>query len=312
MHYNKPPETRVVVKFNVESTSSPTRIASAITNFSSIEIDGVVQPNVVTGYTFNTTGEHIVKYTLIDETSIAAGSFKACIKLTSIIIPNSVTSIGNYAFYNCYSQDSITIPDNIITIGDGAFNGCEGLISLTIPNKVTSIGENAFGDCSGLTSVTIPNSVTTIKTNAFSNCRNLTSVHISDLAAWCSIRFLGGISNPLRWAHRLFLNGEEITDLIIPNNVTEISAHAFEYCSSLTSVTIHNGVTLIDGDVFFECDGLERIVCLATTKPSIYNTTFKNIKTNGTLYVPTGSDYSSWMGTGNYYLGKYNWTKVEQ
>ena len=96
--------------------------------------------------------------------------------ITDLVIPSSVTSIGDYAFYVCRGLTSITIPDTVTSIGDSAFSGCRGLTSVTIGNSVTSIGYYAFSGCSGLTSVTIPSSVTSIGYEAFSGCRGLTKI----------------------------------------------------------------------------------------------------------------------------------------
>ncbi len=93
-----------------------------------------------------------------------------------IVIPNSVTSIGEGAFAYCRGLTSVTIGNSVTSIGDYAFEGCDGLTSVTIPNSVTSIGSGAFYGCSGLTSVTIGNSVTSIGYHAFYNCSSLTSV----------------------------------------------------------------------------------------------------------------------------------------
>ena len=206
-------------------------------------------------------------------TSIDDNAFSTS-NIVSITIPNSVTSIGNYAFNGCSGLTSITIPNSVTSIGDYAFNNCSSLTSITIPNSVTSIGNYAFYGCSSLTSITIPNSVTSIGTSAFYGCSGLTSI-------------------------------------TIPDSVTSIGTSAFYGCSSLTSITIPNSVTSIRGSAFSNCSKLNEITCLATTAPSIMSPTFKNIKQNGTLRYPSGSDYSSWMSTSSYYLGYYNWTAKE-
>ena len=194
-------ETRVVAKFNITDTSSPTQIAYSTDNFSAIEIDGVAQPSVVSGYTFETTGEHTVKYTLTVTTTIGDYALQYCSGLTSVDIPNSVTSIGAKAFQDCESLTSVTIGNSVESIGDIAFAHCESLTSINIPDSVTSIGYFAFQYCSKLSSITIPNSVTTIGDEAFSYCSKLKSITIG-------------------------------------NNVTSIGQYAFSDCESLTSITV--------------------------------------------------------------------------
>ena len=171
-----------------------------------------------------------------------------------------VTKIGNQAFYNCTSLASVTIPNSVTEIGGGAFKRCSLLTSVTIPNSVTKIGIEAFYGCSSLTSVTIPNSVTEIGYYAFSHCTNLTAVYISDLTAWCNISFGGYDANPLFYAHNLYLNGNLITDLVIPNSITVINDYAFEGYSSLTSVTIPNSVTEIGYNAFRDCSSLTSVI----------------------------------------------------
>ena len=96
--------------------------------------------------------------------------------LTSITIPNSVTSIGDYAFSDCSGLTSITIPNSVTSIGNYAFRGCRGLTSVTIPNSVTSIEDKAFSDCSGLTSVTIPSRFKNQINDIFDYCPNLKDI----------------------------------------------------------------------------------------------------------------------------------------
>ena len=133
------------------------------------------------------------------------------------------------------------------------------LESIIIPNGVIIIGENAFYYCSGLTSVTIPNSVTKIGNAAFYGCSDLEKVCINDIEAWCSIDFSSGSANPLGYAHNLYLNGELVTDLVIPTNVTNIRYCAFYKCTSLTSVVIGNSVTTIETNAFSGCSSLTNV-----------------------------------------------------
>ena len=153
-------------------------------------------------------------------------------KLTSVTIPNSVTSIGGGAFANCTSLTSVTIPNSVTSIGNFAFSGCTSLTSLTIPNSVTSIGRWVFGNCSSLTSITIPNSVTSIGESAFSGCSSLTSIVIPN-----SVTSIGD------WA---FYNCSSLTSVTIPNSVTSIGDRAFFYCSSLSSIVVETGNTTYD------------------------------------------------------------------
>ncbi len=94
--------------------------------------------------------------------------------LTTITIPDSVTSIGNFAFIECTKLTTITIPDSVTSIGDFAFSECTNLTTITSPDSVTSIGDGAFSWCENLTSITIPDSVTSIGDLAFDGCENLT------------------------------------------------------------------------------------------------------------------------------------------
>jgi len=171
---------------------------------------------------------------------------------------------------------SVEIGDICTSISYSVFYGCSGLTSVTIGNSVTSIGYAAFRNCSGLTSLDLGNGVTSIGREAFYGCKSLTSI-------------------------------------TIPDSVTSIGEGAFEDCNPLTSVTIGNSVTSIGATAFYNCNNLTSITSLATTAPSISNNTFRYVKTSGTLYVPQGSSgYDTWMQNADYYLGKYNWTKVEQ
>ena len=183
---------------------------------------------------------------------------------TELIIPSTldgykVTSIGTSAFRNCTSLKNVTIPEGVTCIGESVFYRCTSLESVTIPESVTSIGESAFYRCTSLKSVTIPESVTSIDKYAFFYCENLTDIYISNLAAWCNIDFLSSVSNPLCYAGNLYLNDELLTNLIIPDGITEIKDYTFYNCTSLKSVTIPEGVTSIGNKAFSNCTSLTSV-----------------------------------------------------
>lgn len=167
-----------------------------------------------------------------------------------IIMEDGVTSTGTNAFSGCSNLLSVSIPSSMTCIEDMTFNGCNNLISISIPNSVTCIGYTAFRDCTSLTSIFIPSSVSFMGIGAFEGCLSLSSVHISDLVAWCNIENPGEVfSSP----YHLFLDGEEIKDLAIPNNIKSIGCDAFHNCVGLTSVTIPNSVTSIGSRAFKGC-----------------------------------------------------------
>jgi hypothetical protein len=143
----------------------------------------------------------------------------------SYVIPDSVTSIGNWAFYDCTSVTNVIIGNGVALIGDQAFYGCANLASVTMGNSVTNIGSAAFSGCTNLTSVTIPNSVTSIGYTAFYRCTSLTSVTIG-------------------------------------NSVTSIGGSAFSYCTSLTRLTIPNSVTILGDSAFLNCSNLTNFTFL--------------------------------------------------
>ena len=151
--------------------------------------------------------------------------------------------------------------------------------------SVTSIGGGAFDGCGGLTSVTIPNSVTSIESGAFYGCTGLTAVHITDLSAWCKINFENYSSNPLYYAHNLYLKGEKVANLVIPSDITEIKGRAFRGCSGLTSVTIGNNVKTIGGYTFYGCTSLTSIT-IPNSVTSIGDYAFFGCSTLTSVTIP--------------------------
>ena len=193
-----------------------------------------------------------------DLKSIGVGAFAAT-PLTSVELPDGLKTIGTDAFGGIRITE-IVVPDSVTTIGSGAFDSCEMLRSAIIGNSVSSIGTFAFDCCRNLRSLTIGSSVAYIGGLAFRFCEELEEVHISDLPAWCKIRFDAWESNPLLNSKaKLYLNGRLIENLVVPDGVTEIKAMAFEG-AKFDSVTFPESVTSIGGSAFRNCRDLKKVV----------------------------------------------------
>lgn len=172
-----PVSTTITATFTTSSPNMSVCIANKQQLFSEITVEGS-QQTIGTNrmnYTFATAGDHVVTYTAVDTTAIGMDAFDDCRGLTSIIIPNSVTSIEDEAFKECYDLVSITLPDSLITIGEYTFSGT-AITSLTIPEGVTTIGDDAFFECENLDNITLPSTLTSIGSGAFLSCTAITSM----------------------------------------------------------------------------------------------------------------------------------------
>ena len=170
--------------------------------------------------------------------------------LSSVVIPNSVTSIGKGTFWNCTFLSSIVIPNSVTSIEKQAFDGCTSLSSIVIPDSVTDIGESAFSSCTSLSGVVIPNSVKSIGESAFSSCTSLSGIVIPN-----SVKSIG---------YRMFSSCTSLSSIVIPNSVTSIGDSAFWDCTSLFSIIIPDSVTSIGSCAFSNCSSLSNIVIPAS------------------------------------------------
>ena len=196
---------------------------------------------------------------------IGEDAFWGCTGLTSVTIPNSVTSIGGYAFWGCTGLTSVTIPNSVTSIGSSAFQGCSSLTKVNISDIAAwcnidfsyisilsllesnplSYAKHLYVNDVEMTNLVIPNSVTSITSGAFFNCESLTTVYIPS-----SVTKIGAYA---------FDGCRNMTSVTIPNSVTSIGKSAFEDCSGLTSVTIPNSVTSIGDRAFENCSALEKL-----------------------------------------------------
>ena len=204
-------------------------------------------------------------------TSIGDGSFYWCWSLTSITIPSSVRTIGCQAFEycsglttvsivkglkligpeafaGCYNLTAVTIPDGVTSIGSSAFERCYDLTVVTIPASVTNIGAFAFLDCTSLTSIRIPASVTEIGDGAFGGCSRLEVIDLADISVWCASDSPFLNSPPTQW--KLYLNGLQVTHLVIPEGTYSIGDYAFYGCTGLISITIPSTLFEVGFDAF--------------------------------------------------------------
>ena len=224
-------------------------------------------------------------------TTIADEAFIDRKDLTSITIPDSVTSIGERAFCGCQklanqngfviirnvlygyfgNASNAVIPEGVTSICTHAFYECSGLTSITIPDSVTNIGNGAFYGCKSLTSITIPDGVTSIGFETFKKCNNLTSITIPD-----SVTSIGTMA---------FHNCSNLTSITIPDSITSIGFHAFYNCSRLTSLTIPNSVTSIGDSAFSGCNKLTNII-FPNSVTEICIEVFNNCRSLTSITIP--------------------------
>ena len=192
-------------------------------------------------------------------TSIGNRVFAGCSGLTSITLPSSLTSIGYSALSQCSRLTEVDLSNcaSLTSIGNLAFEGCSGLthIDLSKCTNLTSIGTYAFQDCSGLTSIILPSSLTNIGESAFYYCIGLNTLEYKGtLEQWLSIDFgLSWMGDP---SHTFIVNGEELTNLVVPEGITTIPAYAFYGCTGLTNITLPSSLNIIGDGAFNRCSGL--------------------------------------------------------
>ncbi len=222
--------------------------------------------------------------------------------LGDYVIPEGVTNIGESStFYGCTGLTSIVIPSSVTSIGDLSFGGCSNLTSVTIPSSVTSIGDFSFGGCTNLMSVTIPSSVTSIGRNVFYGCINLSGIWVdTNNTAYCSDKY-GVLYNKGKTELLQVPAKAALGDYVISGSVTNIGDWTFAGCTGLKSIIIPESVTSIGLLAFADCSGLKS-VCFMGDAPEIDESVFQ-------IYDESGDKYINIPGLTLYYIeGKEGWT----
>ena len=238
--------------------------------------------------------------------------------LTSYVIPNTVTVIGENAFESWYELTSITIPNTVTSIGSYAFSICQQLTDITLPNSVTSVGKNAFSGCSSLkkpiynssifvclpgntySSYRIPDGIKEIAPAAFSSYSKLTQVSIPNSVTKigenafynCSGLISITLPNAITSINdNTFYNCSSLTSIEIPNNLTSIGESAFGGCTNLTNITLPKNITNIGKSAFSSCKSLNWVKIMNPTPENITigESVFNWSSSNCILYVPEGS-----------------------
>ena len=255
------PETRVVCKYNVTSTTDPTRIGyySYLNNsFTEIEIDGEIQEGIFSAYTFSTLGEHTVKYKLKNPTTLYAYTFQECSAITSVYIPDGVESIGDSCFHECLVLEKAKLPDT-----------------------VTSIGRSVFWKNQKLSEINIPNGVTLLNVNCFYNCA-FTS--IGGVGSGAQFIIPDSVTNILDYC---FQSNTKLVNVSIPNNVKYIGSHSFDDCQNIKDVTIGNGLVTIGDYAFHQDSGITSVTFAAESSlKSLNQEAFKECSSLTSIILP--------------------------
>lgn len=220
-------------------------------------------------------------------TSMGDGCFYCCRTLTSVTLPDGITSLPNECFSGCIKLTNIKLPHGITTLGNYCFDECSNLAAITLPDGITSLGEACFDRCSSLSSIALPDGITSLGEACFYGCYKITSMTIPN-----SVTSIGV----------LCFSGTGLTSISIPNSITSLPYGCFYYCTDLTSITIPSSVTTIGGQCFANCSSLTSIVlpnsitsigddCFSKCAKLASVTLPNSIKSLGEKYYPDGFFY---------------------
>jgi predicted ribosomally synthesized peptide with SipW-like signal peptide len=192
-------------------------------------------------------------------TSIGEYAFDGCIKLKEIVIPDSVTSIDLKAFIDCESLTNITLPASLQELGGHVFENCTSLTEITIPDGVTKFNNEVFGKCTSLQTVTIGSGLESYDRSVFYDCSSLSVINVSSDNA--NFKSVDGVLYSKDGTSLIkYGAGKTDTSFTIPDSVTQIDYVSFYGNSHLTRLTIGDNVNFIGNNAFIDCTALTNVV----------------------------------------------------
>jgi hypothetical protein len=261
--------------------------------------------DVVIPETVEYGGQHYV----VD--SIGEWAFNACSGVMSVELPEKLRVIGRLAFVDCYGLTSISFPASLKVIGDGAFQNCDGLTSLSFPEGITQIGDGAFQRCGRLETLFFPSTMKSIDWGVFCEsheneygggectCDSIRRIEIKDIATWFnSNRFTERNHHVAAPYADLYVNGDLLTDIVLPDTMARIRPALLYGCKKLHSVVFPNNLKVIDDCAFENCTGIENLE-LPQGLDSIKSSAFSGCKRLKDMHLPQELKYIGMMAFGS-------------
>ena len=233
--------------------------------------------------------------TFEEGSTVIAGNLLAnCPGIETIVIPDSVTEIGEYAFYHCINLKDVKLSSALTTINTQAFNDCSSLLAITVPDSVTSMGSAVFANCTSLADVTLPNTRQIIMSRTFESCSSLEKIVLPETVTRIQENAFENCTalKEIVWSKALttidanaFLNCDALVEVSIPATVTSMGNHVFRDCDALTTVVIPDSVTSMGTNVFYDCDALTSVK-LGSDITTIPVSTFEHCDVLESIVIP--------------------------
>lgn len=235
--------------------------------------------------------DNLTSVTLPDAVeTLGENCFNSCDQLAEVTMSANLKTIGSQAFYQCGKLKEVIFKEGDKSIGYMAFYDCDNLTSVSFGAGVANIGQYAFYSCDNLRNLVIGDRISVTSYYTFSGCVNLSEIHVSSIETWLNSTFYDyydSYPNRVSSKTNLYIDGELVTDVVIPSSVTSIRPFAFSQMSGITSVTIPEGVTSLANNAFFNCSGLTEVTMSKGLK-TISSEAFYGCNRLASVIIPDG------------------------